>query len=178
MQDRSVVYGWQSFLETGVKGLHAGLNGGVILEPQPRPLPMTLRSIPVLFALLLVAACARPSPELALPVGSLMDDYSFRYVISDSSWMQKPGNAYVIAHQAWDEQMIILEHPATDSTTTTWTRVDWIPLEGMAPWTWAYCYSAWDLPSLQDAFDTAHADRTNPREGCGGFPFSRMQPAP
>lgn len=56
-----------------------------------------------------------------------------------------------------------------------WTRIDWAPLSGMAPYTWAFCLSAYDAATAGAAEATQTARRDNLRTGCGGFPFSRMK---
>lgn len=116
--------------------------------------------------------------ENPLPTGSFVDDYGMHYQITDSTWTQDPGGAYQIGARAPQLRMVLLERAATDSTDATYTRVDWIPLDDMAPWTWAYCYTAWDLASAQAALETEPADVSQPMTGCGGFPFSRMKAQP
>jgi len=128
-----------------------------------------------LFLLILMAGCSsQPNPS-ALPRGTFVDDYSIEYVILDSSWTMVPGSAYVIDSVDPKERTLILRQPASDSTAVRFTRVDWMILEGMDPWTWAYCYTGWDLATFDEAASLAPANRAEPRTGCGGFPFSRMQ---
>jgi hypothetical protein len=56
-----------------------------------------------------------------------------------------------------------------------WTRIDWAPLSGMAPYTWAFCLSAYDAATADLAEAARTARRDNLRTGCNGFPFSRMK---
>lgn len=131
----------------------------------------------VLFAMsVLLAGCTLVANPI--PTGSFVDDYGMHYVITDSTWTQEPGATYRIGARAPQLRMVLLERAATDSTDASYTRVDWLPLEDMEPWTWAYCYTAWDLPTAQAALETRPADATQPLTGCGGFPFSRMQAQP
>lgn len=129
----------------------------------------------LVFSGVLLTGCLQPPTEL--PLGRFADDYGITYSIRDSTWSQQPGSAYQIVETLEGELGLILKQPATDSTAAQWTRVDWMLLDDMDPWEWAYCYSGWDLPSLEAAFDTPPADRTTPLTGCGGYPFSRMRPA-
>lgn len=154
-------------------------------------------SIPVLLAAavcLTVAGCSEPLEDtealiqatgvetaptaiIAHPTGSFQDDYNIRYDISDSTWTQFPGNRYRIVPATDSSQVLFLHQSATDSTEARWTRVDWMTFNDMEPWTWGFCYSAWDLPSMQAAESAEPADASTPMTGCGGFPFSRMQSA-
>lgn len=45
----------------------------------------------------------------------------------------------------------------------------------MAPYTWGYCYSAYNAPSAAVAETVSVANRAIPRTGCNGYPFSRMR---
>ena len=56
-----------------------------------------------------------------------------------------------------------------------WTRIDWVRLGGMEPYTWAFCLTAYDAPTRTAAEATPAADRATPRTGCTGYPFSRMR---
>lgn len=62
-----------------------------------------------------------------------------------------------------------------DISERMWTRIDWMPLPGMAPYGWAYCMSASAARNDEAAESTHVARRESPRSGCNGFPFSRMQ---
>jgi hypothetical protein len=129
----------------------------------------------VMFALLMTA-CSH-SPE-AWPTGNFADDYGITYSITDSTWSQQPGSTYQIAEVLEGERSLILKQPATDSTAALWTRVDWMLFDDMDPWKWGYCYSGWDLASMDAALSTPSADRSTPLTGCGDFPFSRMRTEP
>lgn len=84
--------------------------------------------------------------------------------------------AYEIAAWHVDSQYLIARNAATNpSAPGLWTRIDWMLLSDMAPYTWAYCLSAYEAPTRDAAEGARTADRRTPRTGCNGFPFSRMQ---
>ena len=56
------------------------------------------------------------------------------------------------------------------------TRIDWVRLD-MAPFTWAFCMTAYKATPADSAEATQPAKRDVPRTGCNGFPFSRMKPS-
>ncbi len=132
---------------------------------------------------LLLAGCAaasRPTgggagaPPLVL--GEFRDDYDGGFTISDSVWLQQPRNRFRVV--AWHEaQQYLIAHNSSDSPTAPnrWTRIDWMVLDGMPPYTWAFCLTAYQAPTRKDAEATPAADRATPKTGCNGYPFSRMQ---
>ena len=78
----------------------------------------------------------------------------------------------------WDAagQYLIARNDSTNSHAPgKWTRIDWVELPGMAPYTWAFCLTAYDAPTQAAAEATPPAVRETPRTGCGGYPFSRMR---
>ena len=62
------------------------------------------------------------------------------------------------------------------SDANLWTRIDWVKLDSMPPFEWAYCLSAYDAETREEAERTEIANKESPRTGCNGFPFSRMKP--
>ncbi len=139
----------------------------------------------VLLLFLVVAnGCARTRdavpvghPPAAL-TGTFADDYSVAYTISQSVWQQHPDNKYrVVAWYPEAGYLIAQNDEGNVSDGGLWTRIDWIPLEGMPPYTWAYCLSAYNAPTREAAAQTLVAEKETPRTGCNGFPFSRMKPA-
>jgi hypothetical protein len=114
------------------------------------------------------SATARPP---TVP-GSFVDDYDSRHTITDTSWTHHPATRYRIAR--WDSAGRFLIARNGDST---WSRIDWMTLEGMAPWQWAFCIATWDAPSADSAARVTIARPGAPRTGCNGFPFTRMRRA-
>lgn len=127
-------------------------------------------------AALVFGACAadpRP-PELVL--GEFEDDYGIRYSISDSLWLQRPDARYEVAAWRPESRTLIARNGAGNpSEPGLWTRIDWIELEDMEPYAWAFCLTKYDAETREEAEGAQPADGSTPRTGCGGFPFSRMK---
>ncbi|MEM1057431.1 MAG: hypothetical protein AAGI52_18080 [Bacteroidota bacterium] len=132
---------------------------------------------------LLLAGCARlGSPAEAPPpalLGTFEDDYGIRYEITEREWIQQPNARYRIVRWRPEAGYLIAQNDAANPQDgDLWTRIDWVSLTDMAPYTWAFCLSAYDAPTAAAAEATRVADRSTPRTGCNGYPFSRMRPAP
>lgn len=117
----------------------------------------------------------------AFLLGSFVDDYDNRYAISADVWLQHPGTRYHVTEWNPAERYLIARNAGNDagndSNTYLWTRIDWVELDGMAPYSWAFCYSAFDAPSAAAAEATRVARPETPRTGCNGYPYSRMRRA-
>lgn len=146
-----------------------------------------MKRIALVLSLLLAANCARApravSPSVALPAGVMRgeftDDYGNLFAISDSLFAQQPHGRFEIVEWNVREQFVIAHNAATNASDPgLWTRIDWMQFEGMAPYTWGFCLTAYKAPTREAARATPAADRANPRTGCNGYPFSRMKPAP
>ena len=110
-------------------------------------------------------------------VGTFADDYGSMYQISRTEWRQDIKTLYRIIEWHADSQFVIAQNaPTNSSDANKWTRIDWMALPGIAPYTWGYCLSAYDAPTRLAALDTHLAQRASPHTGCNGFPFSRMKP--
>lgn len=118
---------------------------------------------------------ADPAP--AALMGAFEDDYGIRYAIDAKGWHQATRTTYEVAAWHVKEQYLIARNSVGNpSAPARWTRIDWMSLDGMAPYSWAYCLSAYEAPSRDSAKATRIAQRSRPRTGCNGFPFSRMKP--
>lgn len=109
-------------------------------------------------------------------IGDFEDDYGIRYSISRASWLQGEGTEYRI--EQWDEEgrTVLVRGPAIGDDPGLWTRIDWVELpDDGSGYTWGYCYAAYDAESESAVREAPAADRLNPRDGCGGYPFSRMR---
>ncbi len=133
--------------------------------------------------LLAVASCAlagcaprtalSPAPDL---LGAFVDDYGNTFTVTPETWAQEPASRSRIVRR--DGQTIIAQNDAANAAAYApgkWTRIDWVRLDGMAPYTWAFCLTAYDAPAQAAAEATPPADRAAPRTGCNGYPFSRMR---
>ncbi len=126
--------------------------------------------------ILVVAPLAAQAPDQLL--GRFEDDYGSRHEVSDSLWRHGSSAHYRIVR--WDSAgrfLIAHNDAANPSDPGRWTRIDWMPLEGMTPYAWAFCMSAYDAPTADAAARVTVADRSTPRTGCNGFPFTRLRSA-
>ncbi len=130
----------------------------------------------VAVCLLTLAGCApratlSPAPDL---LGAFVDDYDNAFTITPETWTQDPHGRFHIVR--WDGQTLIAQNDTANTHAPgLWTRIDWVRLDGMAPYTWAFCLTAYEAPTRAAAEATPPADRATPRTGCNGYPFSRMR---
>lgn len=109
-------------------------------------------------------------------LGTWADDYGSRHLISDTVWAHDGANRYHILR--WDSagQHAIARNAATNPEQAgLFTRIDWMRLDSMAPYVWAFCLTVWDAPTADSAARATTARRDTPRTGCGGFPFTRLK---
>ena len=108
--------------------------------------------------------------------GKFIDDYGIQYTISDSLWIQHPNAKYHIIRYSEKEQYLIARNDDKNSSDPgLYSRIDLMPFEGMEPWKWGFCLSVYNAKSDSAAENGYKADKSNPRKGCNGFPFSRMK---
>ena len=122
---------------------------------------------------------SHPGPDgpPATLLGEFVDDYGARYRVTADEWVQLPRSRYHVVRWNTREQYLIARNDSANRDAPgRWTRVDWITLTDMAPYAWAFCYSAYDAPSAAsaEAADSV-VHRDTPRTGCNKFPFSRMR---
>lgn len=109
-------------------------------------------------------------------VGEFADDYGIEYTITSSEWFQRPRARYQIVRADTTARYLVARNDDRNpGDGGLWTRIDWIVLEGMPPYEWAFCLSAYDAPTMAAAEAVTHARRDTPRTGCNGHPFSRMR---
>lgn len=135
----------------------------------------------LILASLLTLACStgRVGAPTTAPtlLGTWHDDYGSSYVISDTLLVHQPRSRYRIVEWHRAEQFLIAQNAADHpSDPGLWTRLDWRRFEGMPPYTWGFCLTAYRAPSAEAARATPPADRANPRTGCNGHPLTRMRP--
>ena len=133
----------------------------------------------LLGALVALTGCAAgvpaPDPRAGL-VGAWQDDYGIQYEITDSTWRQLPTTTYLV--ERWEglgQWLVARNAPGNSSDAGRYTRIDWVILDSMPPWRWAFCLAIWDAPTAEAARQAPVSDRAHPRTGCGGHPFSRMR---
>jgi hypothetical protein len=137
-------------------------------------------------ALVVLAACSPMAPQSppqghpdSLILGRFEDDYGSLFTITRELWTQHPRARYHIVRWRSDAQFIIARNDSSNpSDGGLWTRIDWMALPGLPPYTWAFCMSAYQARSAAAGESTRVARRDTPRSGCNGHPFSRMKPLP
>lgn len=140
----------------------------------------------LLATLLAVAACAprgragdQPAPPPPLVLGRFADDYGSSFQVSATLFEQLPRNRFhIIEWNASEQYFLARNDSANSSDQGLWSRIDWMPLSGMDPYTWGFCFTAYRAPTRDAARQTPPANRATPRTGCNGFPFSRMKALP
>ena len=108
--------------------------------------------------------------------GDFRDDYGIRFTISDSIWMQHPNVKYHIL--SWDttaQYLLARNDRKNPSDTGLYTRIDYMLLPDMEPFRWGFCLTVYKATTIEEAKRSASADRKNPKKGCNGYPFSRME---
>ncbi len=109
-------------------------------------------------------------------LGSFTDDYKIRYTITKSTFVQHPGVTYrLLLYNEKEQYFIARNDTANISDGGLYTRIDIMRFTNMEPWEWGFCLTAYKANSMEEAINTAPADRANPLKGCGGYPFSRMK---
>lgn len=109
-------------------------------------------------------------------IGNFTDDYDINYIINDTLWIQHPGIKYHIIKWNTKKQYLIAKNGSGHKTDENkYSRIDYMTFEGMAPWQWGFCLTAYKAETDTEAEQTANADRKNPKKGCNGYPFSRMK---
>ncbi len=115
------------------------------------------------------------TPEV---IGQFVDDYDNEFRVSAVLFEQLPQSRFHIVE--WNEAeryFVARNDPKNPSDPGRWTRIDWMLLEGVSPYTWGFCMTAYRAASREEARATPPPNRATPRTGCNGFPFSRMRRA-
>ena len=149
--------------------------------------------------MVLVAMACRPyvirSATTGAPaqlLGEFDDDYGSSYRITPEAFQQDGRSTYRVVAWHTDSLYLIAQNaPTNSSAPNRWTRIDWLPLDGMPldgmpldgmpldgvpPYRWGFCLSAYDAATRHEAEAVRTAQRSSPRTGCNGFPFTRMRP--
>jgi len=129
-------------------------------------------------SMLLFTFCS--SSENEIPdylIGEFQDDYNIEYQLSKNSFTLKPNNVFHIVEWNIDDRYFIAQNDSLNSyDANLYSRIDWMKLDDMKPFKWAFCLSAYKAVSADSARSVQIADRSNPKTGCNGYPFSRMKP--
>jgi hypothetical protein len=109
-------------------------------------------------------------------LGNFIDDYGSSYTITDKLWMHgKKAKYHLLQYNKKENYFIAKNDTANPSDAGLYTRIDIMYFKNMEPWYWGYCLTAYKAATIEEAINTAAADRVNPRKGCNGYPFSRMK---
>jgi hypothetical protein len=118
-------------------------------------------------------ATSLPPAEL---LGEFEDDYESSFRITATEWMQVPSSRLHIVRWVPTERYLVAQNDAANRDSPgLWTRIDWVELDGMPPYKWGFCLSAYKAATRREAEETRIARRETPKTGCNGFPFSRMR---
>lgn len=144
------------------------------------------RHSPAILAVLILAATtasAAPLGRETLPsfmIGRFVDDYGIEYRISQLHWHQLPDSRFDIGPIINVDDRYLVARLSDDidagDRPGRWVRIDWLELEEGSEYPWAFCYAAYEQASMEAALAGTASDRSTPRTGCNGFPFSRMRP--
>ena len=116
-------------------------------------------------------------PPPALVLGTFEDDYKSRYVVTPQEWQHGSRATYHVTEWHPAERYAIAQNDeANPGEKGRWSRIDWMSLEGMAPFTWAYCLTVYDSPTPEAARAAPAARRdaqrpvatTSRSPGCDG----------
>lgn len=117
-----------------------------------------------------------PDPMPTWVKGSFTDDYNIKYTVTDSLWFQKPNAKYqILEHNAGKQYLLVRNDDSNASEGGLYSRIDYMLFQNMAPYSWGFCLTSYDAKTPDEARMKAVADRSNPKKGCNGFPFSRMK---
>ncbi len=136
-------------------------------------------------ALLVLVACAarvgaqeKPAAP-AMVVGTFDDDYGGHHVIDGKVWtMGKKTVFHLVQFDVANNVVFTHNAPENEHDGNTYSRIDYVKLEGMAPWEWGYCMTTWNSKTFEEAMAAKSANRADLMKGCGGHPFSRMKRSP
>ena len=109
-------------------------------------------------------------------LGNFKDDYGISYTIDRQVWIQHPNIKYhLLSYDSKGQYFIARNDHNNPSEAGLYSRIDVMDFSNMEPWLWGFCLTEYKAKTPEEATNTQTANRTNPKKGCGGFPFSRMK---
>ena len=85
-------------------------------------------------------------------LGNFDDDYGSSFTISSADFVQLPRGRFHIVQWNVAQQYFIAHNDSLNSSDAgKWTRIDWLTLTGMEPYTWAFCFSAYKAATRAEA---------------------------
>jgi len=137
----------------------------------------------ILISILLLWMCTPKSSSSIEPmipsyiIGTFEDDYEIKYQITDSTFRMNEQTIIHIKEWNLQESYFVGQNDSLNIyDPLLYSRIDWIKLEKMLPYSWAFCMSYYNSISLDSTKVDPIVDRTQPKSGCNGHPFSRMKP--
>lgn len=133
------------------------------------------------FILSLIVSCStlHNTTTTKLPVwmkGRFTDDYGIAYTVNDTLFIQHPSARYHILIWNKTEQYLLVKNDENNpSEKGLYSRIDYTQFTGMEPFTWGFCLTVYDAKDTVSAIKAPPADRSIPKKGCNGYPFSRMK---
>lgn len=134
-------------------------------------------SLSVLLSLLLIGCTSTKKDIPKYLIGQFQDDYNIAYKLTQNEFTLQPKTRFHIIEWNTGEQYFIAKNDSLNAyDENLYSRIDWMKFDNMEPFIWGFCLSAYNAPSADSAKTIQIADRSNPKTGCNGYPFSRMKP--
>ncbi|MEO9886728.1 MAG: hypothetical protein ABJR05_04805 [Balneola sp.] len=132
----------------------------------------------LLLGLTYCLSCTSPSVNIPESIqGIFQDDYNIEYELTAKVFYQKPETKFHILKWNVDEQYFISQNDSLNPyDPNLYSRVDWMIFENMEPYEWGFCLSDYNAITADSAEAVNVVDRSKPKTGCNGYPFSRMKP--
>jgi hypothetical protein len=122
---------------------------------------------------------SKKQPPVVIPdflIGRFRDDYGITYTITQQYFLQEPSWKYhIIKYDSVGMFFIARNDAGNDYEPGKYSRIDIMRFPGATPYTWGYCIVTYDADNAASAETRLKADKSNPKKGCDGFPFSRMK---
>ena len=135
--------------------------------------------IVMLFICLIISCRTSHTASSHLPrwiKGAYTDDYGIEYTIDDTLIRQHGIALYHVVESNAPEQYLLVRNDSINVYGRgLYSRIDYMPFTGMEPYTWGYCLTVYQAPDMATARKATPADRSAPKTGCNGYPFSRMK---
>jgi hypothetical protein len=110
-------------------------------------------------------------------IGQFTDDYNIEYELTEDLFILKPNNKFHILTWNTEEMYFIAQNDSSNAyDPNLYSKIDWVKFDEMEPFIWGFCISAYNAPTADSAKAVDIADRSAPKTGCNGYPFSRMRP--
>ncbi len=89
--------------------------------------------------------------------------------------MDGSASYHILSWNEKEQYLMTRNDTANKTDKGLYTRLDYMKFSGMEPFIWGYCFTVYNAIDTMTAFKNETADRSNPKKGCNGYPFSRMK---